>query len=155
MKTPNSLDLTKVRSECFAKDILGNCDAMTTMDAHCGTYRCPFYKPEGCEDWIRIERLNEIYLIPPEEATWEDVMTEYTIKTNREEADAVVREKLSFIFRDEKVPVRENDCFGFCVTENGQTVRHPIDGMKFRATCVTKGAPLENGYVAVGFRRIS
>lgn len=28
---------------------------------------CPFYKPEDCKEWVRIEDEEGIYLIPPEE----------------------------------------------------------------------------------------
>ena len=154
MRTPNSLNLKKYKGECFAKDMLGNCEAMTNTDKNCGTYKCPFYKPEGCKDWIRFENGTDVYLIPPEEATWEDVMTEYTIKTNKDEADAIYQEKQNFIFRNDKALVKVSDCFGFCVVDKGQAIKHPIDSMRFRATCVTAGTPLENGYVAIGFRRI-
>ena len=52
---------------CFAKRfqeclVVGNCLK------GCNTYACPFYKPCGCEDWIKIERQQSIAMIPPEEA---------------------------------------------------------------------------------------
>lgn len=33
----------------------------------CGTKKCPFYKPQGCSDWVRLEEGDEVYVIPPEE----------------------------------------------------------------------------------------
>ena len=39
----------------------------------CGTYGCPFYKPKGCQDWVRIEADNGlIRLFAPEEVTYGD-----------------------------------------------------------------------------------
>jgi len=37
---------------------------ITTAWAEC---KCPFYKPKGCEDWIRVERDGQVWLVPPEE----------------------------------------------------------------------------------------
>lgn len=51
---------------CFANN--GWCIALTEHDdSKCGTYGCPFYKPEGCEDWIKIEEENCVKLYTPEE----------------------------------------------------------------------------------------
>lgn len=56
--------LKNVRDKCFA-DTHGGCKA---LNCECeGKDKCPFYKPEGCEDWIRIEQYGEVWLIPPEE----------------------------------------------------------------------------------------
>ncbi len=33
----------------------------------CGTYACPFYKPEGCRDWIRLDLECGVRLIPPDD----------------------------------------------------------------------------------------
>ena len=62
------VEITGVTDKCFA-DLYGGC-AILTDNSRCG-YRCPFYKPIGCEDWVRLETKNEIFLIPPEELTKE------------------------------------------------------------------------------------
>lgn len=54
--------------KCFANmrdgcAVMGSKAPMTG----CNSYRCPFYKPSGCEDWMRIEKSASISLIPPEE----------------------------------------------------------------------------------------
>jgi hypothetical protein len=36
-------------------------------DEHCGTAKCPFYKPQGCKEWIRVEDEHGKNLVPPEE----------------------------------------------------------------------------------------
>ncbi len=56
--------LDTIKDKCFA-DMSSGCKATT---AFCeGRNNCPFYKPEGCEDWIRVERNGEVWLVPPEE----------------------------------------------------------------------------------------
>lgn len=45
------------------------CEALTNLDEKCGTYYCPFYKPEGCADWIRKDGRTCLWLIPPEEVS--------------------------------------------------------------------------------------
>ena len=55
------VEISNCTEPCFAK-WAGGCAVLRT-----GKCRCKFYKPKGCEDWIRSERGNEIWLIPPEE----------------------------------------------------------------------------------------
>lgn len=49
----------------FSKWIGNHCTVLTEVKT-CGA-RCPFYKPVGCENWIKRETEKEIWLIPPEE----------------------------------------------------------------------------------------
>lgn len=51
---------------CFGTGSHG-CEIMTEPSIRCGSYRCPFYKPVGCEDWIKIEDLSCVILVTPEE----------------------------------------------------------------------------------------
>lgn len=67
MKTKNSIRLEETRQICCAYSITVNCSALTIADEQCGSYRCPFYKPQGCKDWVRIEDEDGCNLIPPEE----------------------------------------------------------------------------------------
>lgn len=67
MRTPNSINLEMPHGSCWAL-LRGTCSASTEQkEDDCCTYRCPFYKPKDCEDWIRIEDKQGINLIPPEE----------------------------------------------------------------------------------------
>ena len=68
MVTKHSIDLTRVNEPCFAKTKLGMCRVYGTMTVDCGSYKCPFYKPEGCKEWVRIEDRTGVNLIPPEDA---------------------------------------------------------------------------------------
>lgn len=61
----NAINLKDVKDKCFAKTDKGVCEALWE-DSPC-TFECPFYKPTGCEDWIRLEKGAEKWLIPPEE----------------------------------------------------------------------------------------
>lgn len=60
---------------CVSKNVNGNeCDAMESFRAiDCGTYKCPFYKPIGCKDWVKIENEGGVELYTPEEykEAWE------------------------------------------------------------------------------------
>ncbi len=67
MKTKNSIRLEETRQICESFSLVVECAALTEADKNCGSYRCPFYKPNGCKDWIRIEDKDGYNLIPPEE----------------------------------------------------------------------------------------
>lgn len=43
------------------------CLALSVKEKKCGTYLCPFYKPEGCADWIRIDKGASVEMYTPEE----------------------------------------------------------------------------------------
>ena len=53
---------------CFASVALNEgCSILSAIADSCGTYRCPFYKPEGCKGWIRLNAKEGVVLIPPED----------------------------------------------------------------------------------------
>lgn len=58
------VEITNVKERCFA-EIQGGCSVLQG-EIKCGV-QCKFYKPKGCEDWVRREKDDEIWLIPPEE----------------------------------------------------------------------------------------
>lgn len=43
------------------------CLILSAVNSECGTYNCPFYKPEACRDWIRLDQGDTVELIPPNE----------------------------------------------------------------------------------------
>lgn len=56
--------------KCFANKG-GNCTVTSDqIDGLCGTYRCEFYKPDGCTDWLRIDTKRMVKMYPPEEVTY-------------------------------------------------------------------------------------
>lgn len=48
-------------------EIMGGCTSLTEASEYCETYRCPFYKPEGCSDWLRRDKGENVELYTPEE----------------------------------------------------------------------------------------
>ena len=66
MKTLHSVDLETTNEPCFGKNRMGNCTVLAVIAWKCGK-TCPFYKPKGCKDWIRVDDKQGVNLIPPEE----------------------------------------------------------------------------------------
>lgn len=52
--------------KCFARLSCG-CSILSEQLPACGTYRCKWYKPSDCKDWVRLDSPNEVRLIPIEE----------------------------------------------------------------------------------------
>ena len=68
MLTKHSLNLKQIDSPCFAFiGKTGGCRVMATTSEDCGTYKCPFYKPKDCRDWVRIDGGDGANIIPPED----------------------------------------------------------------------------------------
>lgn len=59
------VEITTLEEKCFA-ELKSGCGVLSRSDYKCSP-QCPFYKPTGCEDWIRREKDGQIWLIPPEE----------------------------------------------------------------------------------------
>ena len=59
------VEISNAKERCFAKGNKG-CQILSVLKPDCNP-KCPFYKPTGCEDWVRRERGDEIWLIPPDE----------------------------------------------------------------------------------------
>ena len=57
------IDITNQEQKCFANN-KGYCLVYGTRNCY---PRCAFYKPEDCEDWVRREEGDKVYLIEPEE----------------------------------------------------------------------------------------
>ncbi len=59
------VEISNIDEKCFAR-LKSGCSVLSRSDIEC-TPQCKFYKPVGCEDWIRREVNGEIWVIPPEE----------------------------------------------------------------------------------------
>lgn len=57
---------TDASGRCYGKTPFG-CDVMEEEHEKCGTFACPFYKPDGCQDWVRLDRGDVICLFSPDE----------------------------------------------------------------------------------------
>ena len=68
MVTIHSQDLKTIDEPCFAAIGHRNgCRVLMRTHDNCGTYKCPFYKPKDCKEWVRIDDKNGVSLIPPED----------------------------------------------------------------------------------------
>ena len=67
MITLHSIDLQYIHEPCCSEMANDGCRAMTDKSEFCRSSRCPFYKPQGCKDWIRVEDRQGISVVPPEE----------------------------------------------------------------------------------------
>lgn len=67
MITLHSIDLAYVHDKCFAEGYKGVCRLLTIKSDVCRTSKCPFYKPDGCKDWVRVEDDKGTFIIPIEE----------------------------------------------------------------------------------------
>ena len=76
------INLKDCTDKCFARD--GDvCDALFVMEHECNN-KCKFYKPTGCADWVRIEKGENTWLIPPEELETISLKDYMQQKTNTE-----------------------------------------------------------------------
>lgn len=58
------VEISRCKDPCFAQLATG-CKVLTCDCA--GKAECPFYKPVGCEDWIKVEHNGEAWILTPEE----------------------------------------------------------------------------------------
>ena len=59
------IDLTTCTDKCFA-DSFGTCRVLIRTAKNCNA-TCPFYKPKGCKDWVRMTAGDKVLLLTPEE----------------------------------------------------------------------------------------
>ena len=52
--------------KCFSK-LSDGCACLNGINKGCGTYRCKFYKPTECKDWVRLDTKYMVRLYAPEE----------------------------------------------------------------------------------------
>ena len=65
----NVIPLNELSGPCCALSACAGlkvCSVLIKENPSCD-YTCPFYKPEGCRDWVRTEQNGCITLVPPEE----------------------------------------------------------------------------------------
>ena len=56
------IDVTDRKDKCFAF-ISNQCTILTATECE----KCKFYKPRGCEDWVRLNIQDRIIMVEPEE----------------------------------------------------------------------------------------
>ena len=55
--------------DCFAR-MPNGCKALSKVERTCGTYKCPFYKPKGCKEWIKLGHGTHIHMLTPTEVEY-------------------------------------------------------------------------------------
>ena len=80
-------------------------------------------------------------------------MTTLTLNTTMNEANDIARGDKSFVFRG--MSAKKGDILIFKTIFNGKEIPHEIDKMRFRVAYATNDAPVEKGFWAIGFRRVS
>lgn len=83
-------------------------------------------------------------------------MTQYTLRTSREEAEHIMSGDKPFVFRENKYKYRKGDKVTFSVVRNGRPVIDPIDNEQFVISYVgtSEDAPIGKGWVVLGVRRM-
>lgn len=70
------VEYTTSKGQCASMSDADFCMALRGTDyieaaksGRCGTFQCPFYKPAELQElgWVRIDKEDEVLLIPPEE----------------------------------------------------------------------------------------
>ena len=79
-------------------------------------------------------------------------MTEYTVKTHKQEADAIVRGDKMYIMRSR--PMVLNSRIHFSVIEDMTRVWHPIEDQIYVASYIDDGEPLQDGVHLIGIKRL-
>ena len=59
------IDLQDCIDKCYA-EISHDCSLLVETAEQCN-YKCAFYKPSGCKDWIRMMHNGRAVICPPEE----------------------------------------------------------------------------------------
>lgn len=80
-------------------------------------------------------------------------MTTYTLKTTLSEADDIAEGRKTFVFRSSMNSIGYGDEITFRVVKNGTMTRHPLEKQRYCVTYVSGDAPIEKGFVVIGFRR--
>ena len=81
-------------------------------------------------------------------------MTMYTVKTHKEEADAIISGNKMFVMRSAQPHLEVGNNISFSVIDAQRILPHPIEERVYRITHVERGYPIHDGIVAIGFRPV-
>ena len=82
-------------------------------------------------------------------------MTTYTVKTNKHEADKIVRKKKMYIFRDDNDYLRPGNVIHFNVVDNMKAISHEIDRKGYMVTDIERGDPIRDGVILIAFSELA
>lgn len=81
-------------------------------------------------------------------------MTTYTIRTNKYEAEQIVRGNKMYVLRSDNIEYRIGGIVNFLVIEGKKPVPHDIDTNKYMITTIERGDPIRDGVVLLGIKRV-
>ena len=82
-------------------------------------------------------------------------MITYMIRTNKHEADQILRGNKMYVLRSDNADYGLGDVFDFLVIENKKPIKHPLTEQKYMISAVDRGDPVRDGIVLIGFKRIA
>ena len=82
-------------------------------------------------------------------------MTMYTVKTNKSEADLIARGDKMFVFRQDAKQYEVGSNISFAVIDEKRVMPHPIEDRVYKISHIERGEPIEDGVIAIGFRRVN
>lgn len=81
-------------------------------------------------------------------------MTTYTIRTNRYEAEQIMRGNKMYALRSDKVDYKLGGVAEFLVIEDTKPVKHPIEDNKYIISSIERGDPIRDGIVLLGIKKL-
>lgn len=81
-------------------------------------------------------------------------MTTYTIRTNRYEAEQIMRGNKMYVLRSDKVDYKLGGVAEFLVIEDTKPVKHAIEEQQYIISSIERGDPIRDGVVLLGVKLI-
>jgi len=81
-------------------------------------------------------------------------MTTYTIRTNRYEAEQIMRGNKMYVLRSDKVDYKLGGVAEFLVIEDTKPVKHAIEDSRYIISSIERGDPIRDGIVLLGIKKL-
>lgn len=81
-------------------------------------------------------------------------MTTYTIRTNRYEAEQIMRGNKMYVLRSDKVDYKLGGVTEFLVIEDAKPVKHAIEDSRYIISSIERGDPIRDGIVLLGIKQL-
>lgn len=81
-------------------------------------------------------------------------MVTYTLKSTEQEANQILANSKAFVFRSSDTAYRAGDRIKFQVMKQGRPKKHSIENNLYEISYASEQAPVEKGFMVIGFRRI-
>lgn len=81
-------------------------------------------------------------------------MTTYTIRTNKYEAEQIMRGNKMYVLRSDKVDYKLGGVAEFLVIEDTKPVKHAIEDNRYIISSIERGDPIRDGIVLLGIKQL-